>query len=104
MFDFLKDGSHEKKYKSTNQIPFLFSGEDLFSQNNANEAVETHTPEQESKADVFTPFFAIEEDQEMEDEVSNSDGFMSDAGQESNDSEAFQSKGRLKFHLSLPWY
>lgn len=97
MFDFLKDGSHEKKYKSTNQIPFLFSSEDLFTHNNANEDAEINTPEQETKADVFTPFFAIEEDLEMEDQVSNSDGLMSEGGQESNDSETVQPKGKPKF-------
>lgn len=87
MFDFLKDGKHtEKKYKSTSTVPFLFTGEDLFgsSNNNMNTAAETQM--EPTKDEVFTPFFAIEEDWEMEDEISNSDGFASEVDHEDRDS------------------
>lgn len=98
MFDFLKDGKHaEKKYKSTNQIPYLFSSHDLFNNNNAHMSTAPETFMEHSKDEVFTPFFSIEEDCEMEDEISNSDGYASEIGQESLDSDKnIEFKGKLK--------
>jgi len=101
IFDFLKDGKHkENKYKSTNQIPYLFNSEDLFSTKNANMDTAADSHMQYTKDEAFTPFFAIEEDLEMEDEVSNSD-YFSETGQESIDSDNFpQPKGKLLFLLT----
>lgn len=94
-FDFLKDGKHaEKKYKSTNQIPLIFSSEDLLNNQSMAPVPETEEHKGVYKDEVFTPFFAIEEDWEMEDEISNSDGTMSEAGQESIDSGSHDNKGK----------
>lgn len=78
MFDFLKDKKYtENKYNSTSQIPY-FGGEDLF----ANVKGEIYGTEDANMAptrdEIFTPFFAIEEDLEMEDAVSNSDDRVSE--------------------------
>lgn len=98
MFDFLKDGKHkENKYKSTNQIPYLFNSEDLFCNKNTNMDTAADSHMHCIKDEAFTPFFAIEEDLEMEDQVSNSD-YFSEAGQESIDSDSYpQPKGKLLF-------
>lgn len=88
MFDFLKDGNHTtNKYKSTSQIPY-FTGEDLFGNNKADFDTTVETKVENAKEETFTPFFAIEEDLEMEDQVSNSD-FASDAAVESVDSDNY---------------
>ena len=78
MFDFLKDKKYtENKYNSTSQIPY-FSGEDLFS--NAKGEIDTTEDAHmaATRDEIFTPFFAIEEDLEMEDAVSNSDDRVSE--------------------------
>lgn len=63
MFDFLKDENHqEKKYKSTNQIPFLFNSEDLFGCQNAQMSTAEETNAEPVKCEAFAPFFSIEED------------------------------------------
>uniref|UniRef100_A0A7S3JHR9 Uncharacterized protein n=1 Tax=Euplotes harpa TaxID=151035 RepID=A0A7S3JHR9_9SPIT len=83
MFDFLKDGTYTgNKYKSTSQIP-CFTGEDLFGNRNTamNTSEDTHM--RNGKEEIFTPFFSIEEDMEMEDAVSNSDEVLSEAEPES---------------------
>ncbi|CAI2386086.1 unnamed protein product [Moneuplotes crassus] len=87
-FDFLKDDSLVKKYKSTNQIPCLFSSSDLLADDSKNtpQPIETH------KIESYSPFFCIEEDQEMEDKISNSDEIMSEASQESFDRGSYDNK------------
>lgn len=101
MFDFLKDGKHaEKKYKSTNQIPFMFSGEDLLSNKDTNMECSGGANMFNKKDEEFTPFFAIEEDMEMEDEISQSDGFTSEAGHESIESDSTPGdKGKQNLHF-----
>ena len=89
IFDFLKEGEHEKKYKSTNQIPLLFSSEDLLDNKKVG---------QDGKHSPQNPFFAIQEDMEMEDQISNSDGMMSESGKESIESDGnSNNKGKLSF-------
>jgi hypothetical protein len=98
MFDFLKDGKYaEKKYKSSNQIP-MFSSVDIFSNKNDQMNVMGLPKNQFPKDETFTPFFSIEEDLMMEDEISNSDCVTSKSGQESVDSE-FYSPGVGKLPL-----
>mmetsp|Transcript_11132 Transcript_11132/g.12596 ORF Transcript_11132/g.12596 Transcript_11132/m.12596 type:complete len:98 (-) Transcript_11132:268-561(-) len=61
-FDFLKEANQEKKYKSTNQIPLLFSSDDLL---NTESIPAAHEPEESKmplRDEIYTPFFAIEED------------------------------------------
>lgn len=86
----MKDDSLFKKYKSTNQIPCLFPSSDLLSDETKNvpQAVEPH------KIESYSPIFCIEEDQEMEDKISNSDEIMSEASQESFDRGSYEHKGR----------
>ncbi|CAI2384069.1 unnamed protein product [Moneuplotes crassus] len=78
-FDFLKDENLWKKYKSTNQIPCLFQSNDLLGDDGKSTSQITKPLQIES----YSPIFCIEEDQEMEDKVSNSDEFMSEGSQES---------------------
>lgn len=105
MFDFLKDGEHqEKKYKSTNQIPFFFNSEDLFGCQNAQMSTAEETNAEPTKCEPFTPFFSIEEDWEMEDEMSQSDGLISEPGHESIESDkniGFKCKYSLKSNFLL---
>lgn len=93
IFDFLKEGEHEKKYKSTNQIPYLFSSENLLD-NKKVEIVDNHNSK--------NPFFSILEDTEMEDQISNSDGMISETGKESIESDHNSSnKGKLKLTILI---
>jgi hypothetical protein len=88
MFDFLKEMNQtEKKYKSTNQIPLLFSSEDLFETKSSYMPTSGETKMQKAKEEAYTPFFSIEEDLLMEDEISNSDCMTSEAGHESIESD-----------------
>lgn len=83
MFDFLKDSKWiGNKYYSTSQIPY-FTGEDLLgsSKEVVDQAENTHS---KHKNEIFTPFFAIEEDLEMEDAASNSDEHTSETDKYNN--------------------
>lgn len=96
-FDFLKEANvTEKKYKSTNQIPCLFGSGDLL-----NEDSKQTKPVPDHKIETYSPIFSIEEDQEMEDKVSNSDDIMSEASQESHDQGSQEPKGEY-FCIHLP--
>lgn len=108
MFDFLKDGHHaEKKYKSTNQIPLLFSSEDLFETKSSYMPTSGDTKMQMAKEELYTPFFSIEEDLLMEDEISNSDWVTSEAGHESVESDyVYPSTGKhqIFFNDKSSWF
>ena len=81
MFDFLKDRKYtENKYNSTSQIPLIW-GEDLFGHTKGEADATEDTHMSSGKDEIFTPFFAIEEDLEMEDAVSNSDDVVSEQEQ-----------------------
>mmetsp|Transcript_13250 Transcript_13250/g.15366 ORF Transcript_13250/g.15366 Transcript_13250/m.15366 type:complete len:118 (-) Transcript_13250:96-449(-) len=78
MFDFLKDAKHtENKYKSTSLIP-CFTGEELMGNSKGDSSSGEDKNMDCRKEEVFTPFFSIEEDLEMEDAVSCSDGRASE--------------------------
>ena len=108
MFDFLKEGHHaEKKYKSTNQIPLFFSNEDLCETKSSYVPTSGDAKMQKTKEEAYTPFFAIEEDLLMEDEISNSECVTSEAGHESIESDyVYPTTGKHKIsstpHFGLP--
>ena len=84
MFDFLKDSKCTgNKYYSTSQIPY-FIGEDLLEHNKGDVELTEDTHNSKWKPEIFTPFFAIEEDLEMEDDVSNSDEHTSETNKYNN--------------------
>lgn len=96
----------EKKYKSTNQIPCLFPSHDLLN----DEVKTTSKPVEAHKIETYSPIFSIEEDQEMEDKISNSDEIMSEASQESFDRGSQDNKRKpyfwfkFKSHISSLFY
>lgn len=100
MFDFLKDEKlTENKYKSTSQIPY-FTGEDPFAFNDANDTAHEDAYMEEARNELLNNFFAIEEDLEMEDQVSNSDDLTSEPNPDSTDSEQYDSsKGKQSFNF-----
>lgn len=100
MFDFLKDGKHtENKYKSTSIIPFL-GGEDLTLDENMEDATHQGKRMADFKDEPYAPFCAIEEDWEMEDQMSCSDDLESEQNTNSLDSDPHDhSNGGGKIHL-----
>ena len=84
MFDFLKDSKWTgNKYFSTSQIPY-FTGEDLLGSNKGDIDQSKNEHMKHSNNEIFTPFFAIEEDFEMEDATSNSDEHTSETDKYNN--------------------
>ena len=94
MFDFLKDNKHtQNKYKSTMVVPSLIS-EDLTENNNEGAVSYKDTLMEDSKEE-YTPFFPIQEDMEMEDQMSISDDMNSEPTPDSIESEKYDSaKGK----------